>query len=59
MRRLSGEIGPRSARRLLLGELLPLEGWMNVELHCHLDGVGPSDRHQDLAQVLGIVSRIS
>ncbi|MFH8466005.1 hypothetical protein [Streptomyces sp. NPDC017991] len=25
---------------------------MNVELHCHLDGVGPSDRHPDLAQVL-------
>ncbi|MBT2396261.1 hypothetical protein [Streptomyces sp. ISL-100] len=52
MRRLSGEIGSRSARRLLLGELLPLEGWMNVELHCHLDGAGPSDRHPDLTQVL-------
>lgn len=22
-----------------------------MELHCHLDGVGPSDRHPDLAQV--------
>ncbi|MGG7574137.1 hypothetical protein [Streptomyces sirii] len=35
-----------------MGELLPLEGWLNIELHCHLDGVGPSDRHPDLAQVL-------
>ncbi|MGC5042452.1 hypothetical protein ACLQ16_03945 [Streptomyces albidoflavus] len=35
-----------------MGELLPLEGWLNVELHCHLDGVGPSERHPDLAQVL-------
>ncbi|MFJ9416685.1 hypothetical protein ACIRPT_21185 [Streptomyces sp. NPDC101227] len=35
-----------------MGQLLPLEGWLNIELHCHLDGVGPSDRHPDLAQVL-------
>ncbi|MFG2141879.1 hypothetical protein [Streptomyces sp. NPDC048650] len=52
MRRLSGEIGPQAARTRVLGELLPLEGWLNVELHCHLDEVGPSDRHPDLAQVL-------
>ncbi|MBZ6476718.1 hypothetical protein [Streptomyces griseocarneus] len=35
-----------------MGELLPLEGWINLELHCHLDGVGPSDRHPALSQVL-------
>ncbi|WP_031102372.1 hypothetical protein [Streptomyces sp. NRRL S-146] len=35
-----------------MGQLLPQEGWLNLELHCHLDGVGPSDRHPDLAQVL-------
>ncbi|GHF33201.1 hypothetical protein GCM10010218_12870 [Streptomyces mashuensis] len=52
MRRLSGEIGPRSGRARFMGELLPLEGWTNVELHCHLDEVRPSDRHPDLAQVL-------
>ena len=52
MRELSGEIGPQSARTRFMGELLPLEGWLNVELHCHLDGVGPSDRHPNLAQVL-------
>ncbi|MFF8657536.1 hypothetical protein [Streptomyces huasconensis] len=52
MRRLSGEIGPQSARMRCMGELLPLQGWLDIELHCHLDGVGPSDRHPDLAQVL-------
>ncbi|MEU1310999.1 hypothetical protein ABZ419_19215 [Streptomyces cinnamoneus] len=35
-----------------MGELLPLEGWINVELHCHLHEIRPSDRHPDLAQVL-------
>ncbi|MER5301351.1 hypothetical protein ABT039_18015 [Streptomyces lasiicapitis] len=52
MRRLSGEIGPQSERTRFMGELLPLEGWLSIELHCHLDAVGPSDRHPDLAQVL-------
>lgn len=51
MRRLSGEFGPYLRTRFM-GGLLPLEGWLNVELHCLLDGVGPSDRHPDLAQVL-------
>ncbi|GHD13260.1 hypothetical protein GCM10010334_71180 [Streptomyces finlayi] len=49
---MSGEIGPQSLRTRFMGELLPLEGWLNIELHCHLDGVGPSERHPDLAQVL-------
>ncbi|MEU1355345.1 hypothetical protein ABZ410_15800 [Streptomyces cinnamoneus] len=35
-----------------MGELLPLEGWINVELHCHLDEVRPSNRHPGLSQVL-------
>lgn len=35
-----------------MGQFLPLEGWLNIELHCHLDGVGPSDRHPDLAQIM-------
>ncbi|MFE0059955.1 hypothetical protein [Streptomyces sp. NPDC059003] len=35
-----------------MGQRQPPEGWFNLELHGHLDGVGPSDRHPDLAQVL-------
>ncbi|MFD3514868.1 hypothetical protein [Streptomyces sp. NPDC058657] len=52
MYRMKGEIGPQSLRTRFMGELLPLEGWLSIELHCHLDGVGPSERHPDLAQVL-------
>ncbi|AKN68728.1 hypothetical protein QR97_01935 [Streptomyces sp. PBH53] len=52
MRRLSGEICSQSARTRFMGELLPLEGWLNVELHCHLDTASPSDQHPDLTQVL-------
>ncbi|MFE3139670.1 hypothetical protein [Streptomyces scopuliridis] len=52
MQRLSGEIGPQATRTRFMGEPLPLDGWLNVELHCHLDSVGPSDRHPNLTQVL-------
>ncbi|MFE6185509.1 hypothetical protein ACFQ6U_13890 [Streptomyces sp. NPDC056465] len=36
------------------GELpstLPLEGWRTMTLHCQVDAIGPSDRHQDLVAV--------
>ncbi|WP_435244268.1 hypothetical protein [Streptomyces sioyaensis] len=43
MRRLSGETGPQPSRPRVLGELLPLKGWLNLELHCHINGVDPSN----------------
>jgi hypothetical protein len=41
---VSGKLGPQSLRARVMGELLPLEGWLNIELHCHLDAASPSGR---------------
>lgn len=51
MHRLSGEIRSPASRPPFTGEMLPLEGWLTVDLHCQLDGIGPSDRHPDLSRV--------
>ncbi len=46
----SGEIRSEALRARLTGEL-PLEGWITVELHGQLDGVGPSEYHPGLSEV--------
>jgi hypothetical protein len=48
------EIAPAELPGLLGGELpskLPLEGWCTVTLHCQVDAIGPSDRHEDLVRL--------
>ncbi|MGP4046859.1 hypothetical protein [Streptomyces sp. 2A115] len=48
------ELAPEELSKLLGGELpstLPLEGWHTLTLHCQVDAIGPSDRHQDLVKL--------
>jgi hypothetical protein len=48
------EITAEELSELLGGELpstLPLEGWRTVTLHCQVDAIGRSDRHEDLVQL--------
>ncbi|MFD9394192.1 hypothetical protein ACFWBB_26670 [Streptomyces sp. NPDC060000] len=54
MRPGNQELAPAELSKLLGGELpstLPLEGWRTVTLHCQVDAIGPSDRHQDLVKL--------
>ncbi|MGW2550099.1 hypothetical protein [Streptomyces sp. NPDC001635] len=48
------ELAPEELTALIGGELpsaLPLEGWRTVTVHCQVDAIGPSDRHEDLVRL--------